>query len=132
MWCIIWHCGVLITLRVVNTTQCHIIHQLVWYAHFIFYSVAIYLFTQYSFYTFVLVDLVAIFGGVFMAFSILIIFLLYNSYTMGMSGLPNMDMGMSGLRCLWYHRQECNYLVSMSNYICTIKNPFEIKCEYGI
>ena len=25
-------------IRVVNTTQCHIIHQLVWYAHFIFYS----------------------------------------------------------------------------------------------
>ena len=23
---------------VINTTQCHIIHQLVWYAHFIFYS----------------------------------------------------------------------------------------------
>ena len=28
-------------IRVVNTTQCHIIHQLVWYAHFIFYSVAV-------------------------------------------------------------------------------------------
>ena len=26
-------------IRVVNTTQCHMIHQLVWYAHFIFYSV---------------------------------------------------------------------------------------------
>ena len=26
-------------IRVVNTTQCHIIHQLVWYAHFIFYRV---------------------------------------------------------------------------------------------
>ena len=26
-------------IRVVNTTQCHIIHQLVWYAHFIFCSV---------------------------------------------------------------------------------------------
>ena len=23
-------------IRVVNTTQCHMIHQLVWYAHFIF------------------------------------------------------------------------------------------------
>ena len=26
-------------IRVVNTTQCHMIHQLVWYGHFIFYSV---------------------------------------------------------------------------------------------
>ena len=25
-------------IRVVSTMQCHIIHQLVWYAHFIFYS----------------------------------------------------------------------------------------------
>ena len=28
-------------IRVVNTTHCHMIHQLVWYAHFIFYGVAI-------------------------------------------------------------------------------------------
>ena len=27
-----------IVIRVVNTMQCHMIHQLVWYAHFIFYS----------------------------------------------------------------------------------------------
>ena len=29
-------------IRVLNTTQCHMIHQLVWYAHFIFtmYSLA--------------------------------------------------------------------------------------------
>ena len=26
-------------IRVVNTMQCHMIHQLVWYAHCIFYSV---------------------------------------------------------------------------------------------
>ena len=26
-------------IRVVNTTQCHMIHQLVWYAQFVFYSV---------------------------------------------------------------------------------------------
>ena len=25
-------------IRVANTTQCHMIHQLVWYAHFIFYT----------------------------------------------------------------------------------------------
>ena len=26
-------------IRVVNTTQCHMTHQLVWYAQFVFYSV---------------------------------------------------------------------------------------------
>ena len=28
-------------IRVADTTQCHMIHQLVWYAHFIFYSVGL-------------------------------------------------------------------------------------------
>ena len=26
-------------IKVANTTQCHMVHQLVWYAHFIFYTV---------------------------------------------------------------------------------------------
>ena len=43
MRCNIWHCRVIITplLWCVTLPQCHILHQLMWYAQFIFYSVHI-------------------------------------------------------------------------------------------
>ena len=38
MWCNTWHCRVLITLLIewLALPQCHIIHWLVWYAHFVY------------------------------------------------------------------------------------------------
>ena len=45
MWCNIWHCGVLIPIQLWWSTlpavSCY--NQSVWYAHFVFYSVAMYL-----------------------------------------------------------------------------------------
>ena len=42
MWCVTYVTmqsanHTVIIIRVHNTTQCHMIHQLLWYAHFIFY-----------------------------------------------------------------------------------------------